>query len=102
MDREDLKKAMLQAQDMQLNLLKAQEELAKLEIVGHDKAKLLGVIMNAQGDIKSVKVHPNLLKQDTTQVEQAIFDAFKDATTQAADITKEKLSSFSAQLGLEQ
>lgn len=100
MDKEDLKKAMLQAQEMQLSLLKVQDELAKIEISGFSRDKLIQVVMTAQGDTKSVKINANIETLDKLQLERSILEAIQDATQACASLTKEKMSEVSKQIGM--
>lgn len=100
MDREDLRKAMQQAQDMQINLVKAQAELAHTEIYGSSRNGRVKVVMTAQGDFQAVKIDPIVLAEGIIAVEAGVLEAIKDATTQAANMTKEKLQAISKSIGL--
>lgn len=100
MDREDLRKAMQQAQEMQINLVKAQAELAHTEIQGVSRDGRVKVLMTAQGDFQSIKIDPYVLAEGVNAIEAGVLDAIKDATTQAATLTKERLQSISKSIGL--
>lgn len=100
MDREDLRKAMQQAQEMQVNLVKAQAELAHTEIQGLSHDGKVRVIMSAQGDFQSIKIDPLVLAGGIHSIESGVLEAIKDATTQAATMTKDKLKSISKVIGL--
>lgn len=100
MDREALKKAMLQAQTMQLDLVKAQDELAHMKIEGSSDDGKVKVIMSAQGDFRKVKIDPATLVEGIAGLEQGVLEAINDAMKTAADLTKAKLDAISKQIGL--
>jgi nucleoid-associated protein EbfC len=100
MDKEALKKAMLQAQNMQLDLVKAQDELAHMMIEGSSKDSHVKVIMSAQGDFRKVQIDPNALVQGIPGLEKSVLEAINDAVQTAADLTKAKLEVISKQIGL--
>jgi len=100
MDKNDLKKAMQAAQDLQLDLVKAQAELIHTEIKGQSKDGNVVVFMNAQGEYHAVKIKPELLAQGLPALEKGILQALKSASTQASNITKERLEKISKGIGL--
>ncbi len=100
MDREDLRKAMQQAQEMQIDLVRAQAELANTEISGSSNNKQVTISMSAQGDIRGIKIEPTLLAEGLTVLENNIVEAFRNTTEKAAALTKERLSTISKKIGL--
>lgn len=100
MDKEALKKAMLQAQNMQLDLVKAQDELAHMTIEGNSNDGKIKVLMSAQGDFRKVQIDPSALVEGIAGMEQGVLEAINDATRTAADLTKTKLEAISKQIGL--
>ncbi|MFP5344852.1 MAG: YbaB/EbfC family nucleoid-associated protein, partial [Gammaproteobacteria bacterium] len=66
---------MRQAQQMQANLLKAQEELAALEVPGESGGGMVRVVMTGRYDIKRVTLDPELLKDDKEIIEDLIAAA---------------------------
>jgi DNA-binding protein YbaB len=100
MKQEDLKKAMQQAQEMQVNLVRAQEELACMEVETISPDKMLRIVMSAQGDFKLIKLSPKLLEKPLSEIEKIILETLKESTTKAASLTKEKLALISKQIGL--
>lgn len=100
MDREDLKRAMQQAQEMQVDLIKAQAELAGTELTGQSFDARVKVTMQGQGNFTAVKIDPSLFADGAKAVEAGVLDAIKDATKQANDITKKRLGDISKKIGL--
>ena len=100
MDKEALKKAMLQAQSMQHDLVQAQDELAHMDIEGASKDGKVKITMSAQGDFKKVEIDPATLVKGIHCVEEDVLEALTSATTQAAELTKAKLEAISKQIGL--
>lgn len=100
MDREDLRKAMSQAQEMQIDLVKAQAELANTEISGVSANGKVMVSMTAQGEFQSVKIDPVLLGEGLSSVETSLLQALKNVSEKAAETTKARLSQISKGIGL--
>lgn len=100
MDKNDLKKAMQQAQDLQIDLIKVQAELTHTEIKGQSKDGNVTVFMNGQGDYKAVKIKPELLAQGLPAVEKGVLQALKSASKQAAGVANERLQKISKGIGL--
>ncbi|AXT45748.1 MULTISPECIES: YbaB/EbfC family nucleoid-associated protein [Chromobacterium] len=94
---------MKQAQQMQDNMKKAQEELAKVEVEGQSGAGMVKVVMTCSHDVKRVSLDDSLLddaKEDKEMLEDLIAAAFNDAVRKVEATTQEKMSGFSAGLNL--
>lgn len=100
MDKEALRKAMLQAQSMQLDLVHAQDELARTSIEGKSSDSKVRIVMNAYGDFKKVEIDPTALVDGIHAMEKAVLEALNNATHKAAEHTKTKLENISKQIGL--
>jgi DNA-binding YbaB/EbfC family protein len=70
---------MKQAQAMQDNLKKAQDELATIEVEGQSGAGLVKVTMTCKHDVKRVAIDPSLLAEDKDMLEDLVAAAFNDA-----------------------
>ena len=100
MDREDLKKAMQQAQEMQVDLVKAQAELAQTEITGQSFDARIKVTMQGQGRFTAVKIDPSLFADGAKAVEAGVLEAIRDANKQTNELTKKRLGDLSKKIGL--
>ena len=60
---------MKQAQQMQENMKKAQEQLAAIEVEGQSGAGLVKVLINCRNDVRRVTIDPSLLADDTDMLE---------------------------------
>ncbi len=100
MDREDLRKAMQQAQEMQIDLVKAQAEFANTELSGISANGKVMINMTAQGEFQAVKIDPTLLAEGLSSVETSLLQALKNVSEKAADLTKSRLSRISKSIGL--
>ena len=69
---------MKQAQAMQDNLKKAQDELATIEVEGQSGAGLVKVTMTCKHDVKRVVIDPSLLGEDKDMLEDLVAAAFND------------------------
>ncbi len=83
---------MKQAQQMQDNLKKAQDELAQVEVEGQAGAGLVKVVMTCRHDVKRVAIDPSLLGEDRDMLEDLVAAAFNDAIRRAETTTQEKMS----------
>jgi len=89
---------MKQAQQMQDNLKKAQEELALVEVEGQSGAGLVKVVMTCKNDVKRVTIDPSLLADDKDMLEDLVAAAFNDAVRRAEATSAEKMGKLTAGL----
>ncbi|MEY4764877.1 MAG: hypothetical protein RI907_1550 [Pseudomonadota bacterium] len=91
---------MKQAQQMQDNLKKAQDELGQVEVEGQSGAGLVKVVMTCKNDVKRVTIDPSLLADDKDMLEDLVAAAFNDAVRRAEQTSQEKMSKLTAGLPL--
>jgi DNA-binding YbaB/EbfC family protein len=91
---------MKQAQQMQDNMKKAQEQLAAIEVEGESGAGLVKVLINCRNDVKRVTIDPSLLADDKDMLEDLVAAAVNDALRKAEQTSQEKMSSVTAGLPL--
>ncbi|MFC5459214.1 MULTISPECIES: YbaB/EbfC family nucleoid-associated protein [Massilia] len=87
---------MKQAQAMQDNMKKAQEQLALIEVEGQSGAGLVKVTMTCKNDVKRVQIDPSLLADDKDMLEDLVAAAFNDAVRKAEATSAEKMSGLTA------
>ncbi|MBP7132605.1 MAG: YbaB/EbfC family nucleoid-associated protein [Aquabacterium sp.] len=87
---------MKQAQQMQDNLKKAQDELANVEVEGQSGAGLVKVLMTCKNDVKRVTIDPSLLADDKDMLEDLVAAAFNDAVRRAEATSAEKMGKLTA------
>ena len=91
---------MKQAQKMQEQMQKAQEELAHLEVTGESGAGMVKITMNGRYDVKRVFLEPDLLKEEKEVVEDLIAAAINGATKKIEENNKNQMSGLTAGLNL--
>ena len=91
---------MKQAQAMQDNMKRAQEELAQMEVEGQSGAGLVKVTMTCKHDVKRVAIDPSLLADDKDMLEDLVAAAFNDAVRRAEEVSAEKMGKLTAGLPL--
>jgi DNA-binding YbaB/EbfC family protein len=89
---------MKQAQAMQENMQKAQEELANTEVEGSSGAGLVKVTMTCKHDVRRVTIDPSLLADDKDMLEDLVAAAFNDAVRRAETLSSEKMGKLTAGL----
>ncbi len=87
---------MKQAQAMQENMKRAQEELAQLEVEGQSGAGLVKVVMTCKHDVRRLSIDPSLLADDKDMLEDLVAAAFNDAVRRADEISAEKMGKLTA------
>ena len=87
---------MKQAQQMQENMKRAQDELALLEVEGASGAGLVKVTMTCKHDVKRVVIDPSLLADDKDMLEDLVAAAFNDAVRRAEEVSTEKMGKLTA------
>ncbi len=91
---------MKQAQQMQENMKRMQEELAAIEVEGQSGAGMVKVVMTCRHDVKRVTIDDSLLKDDKDMLEDLIAAAVNDAVRRVEATTQEKMGGMTAGLGL--
>ena len=91
---------MKQAQQMQENMQRAQEELARTEVEGESGAGLVKVVMTCRHDVKRVAIDASLLGEDKDMLEDLVAAAFNDAVRKAESTAAEKMSGLTAGMPL--
>ena len=91
---------MKQAQRMQEELKRAQDEIAAQEVIGEAGAGLVKVTMNGRHDVKAVKIAPELLQDDVTMLEDLLAAAVNDAVRKVEKVSGEKMSGMAQGLNL--
>ena len=87
---------MKQAQAVQDNLKKAQDELANIEVTGESGSGLVKVTMTCKHDVKRVEIAASLLADEKDMLEDLVAAAFNAAVRKAEDLSQEKLGKITA------
>ena len=82
---------MKQAQAMQDNMKKAQDELALMEVEGESGAGMVKVLMTGKHDVKRVTIDPSLQSDDKDMLEDLVAAAFNAAVRKAEEMSAEKM-----------
>jgi len=90
---------MKQAQQMQANMKKAQDELAKVEVEGQAASGKVRVTMTCAHEVRRVKLDDSVM-DDKEMLEDLVVAALNDAVKQVAATTKDRMSGFGAGLNL--
>jgi DNA-binding YbaB/EbfC family protein len=91
---------MKQAQQMQENMKRLQDELATVEVEGQSGAGLVKVVMTCRHDVKRVTIDPSLLSDDKEMLEDLVAAAINDAVRKAEATTQERMGSLTSGLPL--
>ncbi len=89
---------MQQAQKMQEDLKRAQEELAAQQVLGESGGGLVTVLMTGKRETRKVTIDPSLLGDDKDMLEDLVAAAINDAVNKVAKMKKEKMASITAGL----
>ena len=98
--RGNIGQLMKQAQMMQENMKRMQEQLATLEVEGQSGAGLVKVVMTCKHDVKRVAIDPSLVGDDREMLEDLVAAAFNDAARRVESMVAERMGGFTAGLGL--
>jgi len=96
----DLGSLMKQAQKMQSQMQKAQEELAGLEVTGEAGGGLVRLRMTCKHEVRQVTIDPSLVGDDRDMLEDVLVAAFNDALRKVERTVQDKLGGMTAGLGL--
>ena len=90
---------MQQAQRMQENLKKAQEEIQRMEVEGQAGAGMVKITMTGKHDCKRVQIDAGVM-DDKEMLEDLVAAAFNDAVRKVETTTQEKMSALTSGMGL--
>ena len=91
---------MKQAQKMQEDMQKVQEELANAEVLGESGAGLVKVVMTGRHDVRKVEIDPSLLEEDIEMLEDLLAAAVNDAVRKVEQNSKDKMGDLTAGMNL--
>ncbi len=91
---------MKQAQKMQEDMHRAQEELANLEVTGQAGGGMVSVVMTGRHDVKRVNIDPSLMKDDKDMLEDLFAAAVNDAVRQIEKRSQERMAGMTAGMSL--
>ncbi len=91
---------MKQAQEMQANMQKAQEEMASITVTGESGAGMVKIRMTCRHEVQAVEIDDSLLGDDKEMLEDLIVAAFNDSIRKVEKTVQEKFSGMAAGLNL--
>lgn len=91
---------MQQAQKMQADMQKAQEELANAEVRGESGAGLVSVIMTGRHDVKRVSIDDSVFGEDKEVLEDLLAAAVNDAVRKVEAQNRDAMSGLASGLNL--
>ena len=97
--RGNIAQLMQQAQKMQENVQRAQEELARMEVTGNAGGGMVSVTLTGRMECRKVRIDPGVLS-DPEMAEDLVAAAFNDAVNKANAVSQEKLGAATAGLPL--
>ncbi len=97
----NIKKMMQQAQKMQEQMLKAQEELGKKTVTATAGGGKVTVVANASGDVVSIKIAPEVVDpQDVEMLEELVLTGVRKAIEEGRAIASSEMGKVTGGLGL--
>ena len=91
---------MKQAQEMQANMQKLQEDLAQAEVRGEAGAGLIAVVMSGRHDVKSVSIDDSLMSEDKEMLEDLLAAAVNDAVRKIETQNRDQMQKMTAGMGI--
>ena len=91
---------MKQAQQMQADMQKAQEEMANLTVTGESGAGMVRITMTCKHEVRALEIDDTLVGDDKEMLEDLITAAFNDAVRKVEATVQEKFSGMAAGMSL--
>ncbi len=91
---------MQQAQKVQENMKRAQDEIARMEITGESGAGMVKVTLDGRHQARKVEINPAALSEDKEFLEDLVAAAINDAAQKLDIVTKEKMTAITGGMGL--
>jgi len=91
---------MKQAQKMQADMQKAQEEIANMEVQGQSGGGMVKVLMNGRHEVRRVELDDSLMEDDKEMIEDLLAAAVNDAVRRIETTSSEKMSGVTSGMNL--
>lgn len=91
---------MQQAQRMQEDMKRAQDEIAQMEVTGQSGGGLVSVRMSGRHEVRGVTIDRKLFADDPEMAEDLVAAAINDAVNRIADLSQQKLGGLAAGMNL--
>ena len=91
---------MKQAQQMQADMQKAQQEMASLTVTGESGAGIVKITMTCKHEVRGQEIDDSLVGDDKEMLEDLIIAAFNDAVRKVEQTVQEKYSGVTAGMNL--
>ena len=98
--RGNINQLMRQAQAMQANMQKVQEEIASIEVSGEAGGGMVKVTMTGKHEVRAVAIEPAVIGEDREMLEDLVAAAINDAVHKVEARVQEKMASVTAGLQL--
>ncbi|MGB5132329.1 MAG: YbaB/EbfC family nucleoid-associated protein [Steroidobacteraceae bacterium] len=83
---------MRQAQQLQANMQKAQEQLGSLEVTGEAGGGMVKVVMNGRHEVRRVQIDPAIAADDREMLEDLVAAACNDAARRVAEAVQQRMA----------
>ena len=83
---------MRQAQQLQANMQKAQEQLGSLEVTGEAGGGMVKVVMNGRHEVRRVQIDPTAVGDDREMLEDMIAAACNDAARRVGEAVQQRMA----------
>ena len=91
---------MKQAQQMQADMQKAQEEMASLTVTGESGAGMVRITLTCKYQVKALVIDDALVGEDKEMLEDVVIAAFNDAVRKVESTVQEKYAGMTSGIGL--
>jgi DNA-binding YbaB/EbfC family protein len=91
---------MKQAEALQRNMQKAQEEIARLEVTGESGGGMVKVTMTGKHEVKRVQIEPAVIGEDREMLEDLVAAAVNDAVRRVESESQQRMSALMAGMRL--
>ena len=98
--RGQLGQLMQQAQRMQEDMKRAQEEIANMEVTGASGGGIVSVVMSGRHEVRRVSIDRSAVGDDHEMMEDLVAAAFNDAVNKVAEASKSRLGNVTAGMSL--
>lgn len=98
--RGNIGQLMKQAQMMQENMRRVQDQLGAIEVEGQSGSGMVKVVMTCKHQVRRVAIDPSLAGEDREMLEDLLVAAFNDAAQRVEATVAEKMGNVTAGMGL--
>ena len=96
----DFSKILDKAKELEAKMKESQQKIKEIRVEGLSGSNSVRIILDGEGEMQTIKLSDEIMKEDKAIIEDLIVAAMNDATKKISDNMSSELGSMSSGMGL--